>query len=125
MKRLLSILARRTAMSLAVVTLMVVIHLWSVGEIYLVGAIAVGYFLAAVFFVSTALRLWRSVGMTREGAKRQMLFGLALRLLMLFAALYAAVHISAKVFAGVAAGFLVGYAVALINLIVLNFSDKG
>jgi len=124
MKELLSVCVRRTVKSILVLTLLIVINLWSVGKLYLTGALFVGYALAAMFSLSTALRLWRSQGLSKDSAKRQMLWGLALRLLMLFAGLYVAVQISEEVFGLVASGFLLAYALALINLIVVNFSDK-
>jgi predicted outer membrane lipoprotein len=124
MKERLSVFLRRMAKTMSALTLLMAINLWSSQQLYLLGAVFVGYALAAAFSLSTALRLRRSMELNREAAKRQMLWGLALRLLMLFVGLYVAAQISREVFGATALGFLLAYAAALINLIVINFADK-
>ena len=60
----------------------------------------------------------------QAAAKRQMLFGLALRLTMLFVVLNCAVHISPKIFFMVAASFMIFYAAALLGLIITSYRQS-
>ena len=124
MGKLLSVFRRRLCGSMAVAALIMGVDLWGRGEFHLMKAVILGFILAAVFFFLTALRLKRSMMLGRDGAKRQMLWGLALRLGLLFAVLFVAVKISAQVFTALAVAFLVGYALCQINLIILNYTDK-
>lgn len=124
MKELLSVVIRPVGLSFAVAALIMGIELWGRGEFYLIKAVVAGLILAAVFFFLTALRLRRGMMLSRDAAKRQMLWGLALRLMLVFIVLAVAVKISPQVFAAMAIAFLVGYGLCLLCLIVTNLTDK-
>ena len=59
----------------------------------LIGALLLGYLAALVFVWNMAWRLWR-LTYVRDGGKRQMLWGMALRMLVLFLVLLVAVTIT-------------------------------
>lgn len=116
--------ARRMARSLAVCTLMVGITLVANGEAALIPAFLMGYLVSAVCIWTMGSRIWRSAGLSVKSAKRQMLWGLFLRLAMLFAVLLAAVQISVRIFGMVAAGFLLFYVLAMVHLMMANISER-
>lgn len=70
-----------------------------------------------------AWRLWRLTYM-QSGGKRQMLWGMVLRMLVLFLVLLVVVTISIPVFLVTALGFLVCYGLALFLLIHMNLGKK-
>ena len=107
---------------MAVVTLMTGISLAAEGKITLLPALVLGYFLGAAYFLSVGFRLKSIVGKTKEAAKREMLWGMFLRLVPLFIALGCAIKISFNVFLTVTAGLAVFYVLALVHLI---FADIG
>ena len=93
------------------------------GEGMLIGALLLGYLAALVFVWNMAWRLWRLTYM-QSGGKRQMLWGMVLRMLVLFLVLLVAVTISVPVFLVTALGFLVCYGLALFLLIHMNLGKK-
>ena len=123
MKGILLASTKRTCKALAVATLLSAVSLAAHGEIGLLGALLVGYAAGAAWVGSLAWRTWASVGRTASSAKRIMLWGLALRLGILFAVLVAAIYISLAVFSAVAAGFLLFYAVAMASLMVESMKE--
>ena len=112
---------KRLSFSLAVVTVMVSLSLLGGGHLSLLPSFLAGYFLAAMNFAIVTLRLKRAEGKTKAAAKREMLFGMLLRLIMLFVVLGAALKISLNVFMTVIAGFGVFYVVFLAHLIIAVF----
>lgn len=124
MKEELLVFIRRLAISLAVVTVMVGSLLISRGELHLIGALLLGYGAALVFVWNMAYRLWRIAEMPTGGAKRQMLWGMVLRMLVLFLVLTVAIKISAQVFGVAALGFIVCYGCAMGQLIAMNLSKQ-
>lgn len=124
MKDFFSVFAKRLGKSLAVATLMVSIVLLSQGNGGLVGALLLGYFTGGIFVGTMAYRTWRSAGLSAGRAKREMYWGLALRMGALLLVLFVAVHISVQVFSVTVLGFLLFYALAVLHLIRGNMEKK-
>ncbi len=124
MREFLSVFAKRLLKSLGIVTLMVSLLLLSGGNGSLIGALLLGYFTGGIFVGTMVYRIWRSAGLSADGAKKQMLWGLVLRLGMLFIVLFTAVHISVQVFGVTVLGFLLFYGLSLVHLILGNIDIK-
>jgi hypothetical protein len=120
MKEVLPIFMKRLIMGLGVITLVVGSMLVANGQTELIGALIIGFMTGLVFLGNMSLRLWRAAHATANHAKRQMLWGLVLRLLVLFIVLFAAVQISTQVFSIVALGFVLCYAWAMVLMIRMN-----
>ena len=120
MKEVLPIFMKRLIMGLGVITLAVGSMLAASGQTELIGALIIGFMTGLVFLGNMSLRLWRAAHATANHAKRQMLWGLVLRLLVLFIVLFAAVQISTQVFSIVALGFVLCYAWAMVLMIRMN-----
>ena len=123
MKQILSVFMKRLAIALGLAALMIGSLLLARGEGQLIGALFLGYCAALVFVWNMAWRLWRLTYM-QSGGKRQMLWGMVLRMLVLFLVLLVAVTISVPVFLVTALGFLVCYGLALFLLIHMNLGKK-
>lgn len=124
MREFLSVFAKRLLKSLGIVTLMVSLLLLSGGNGGLIGALLLGYFTGGIFVGTMVYRIWRSAGLSADGAKKQMLWGLVLRLGMLFIVLFTAVHISVQVFGVTVLGFLLFYGLSLVHLVQGNIDIK-
>ena len=124
MKGILLAAARRTLACLAAATIVAAAALHSLGSIGLIGALFAGYAAGAAWVISLAWRTWAVAGHSASGARRIMLWGLFLRLAILFTVLFAAVHISRAVFGAVAAGFLVLYAAWVTSLALASRSSQ-
>lgn len=124
MREFLSVFAKRLLKSLGIVTLMVSLLLLSGGNGSLIGALLLGYFTGGIFVGTMVYRIWRSAGLSADGAKKQMLWGLVLRLGMLFVVLFTAIHISVQVFGVTVLGFLLFYGLSLVHLILGNIDIK-
>ena len=122
MKQILSVFMKRLAIALVAMALMIGSLLFVRGEGMLIGALLLGYLAALVFVWNMAWRLWRLTYMQSGG--RQMLWGMALRMLVLFLVLLVAVTISVPVFLVTALGFLVCYGMALFLFIHMNLGKK-
>ena len=109
---------------LAALTLMIIINLIAVGHLELFPAILIGYVLAAFYIISTAARLSSIVGLKQEQAKRRMLIGLILRIIMLLIVLLVGLKISELVFFSMVAGFLTFYVVAHLGLITISYKKS-
>ena len=120
MKEVLPIFMKRLIMGLGVITLAVGSMLVANGQTELIGALIIGFITGLVFLGNMSLRLWKAASLPVGGAKRQMLWGLVLRLMVLFLVLLAAVRISTQVFSIVALGFLLCYAWAMVLMIRMN-----
>ena len=114
---------KRLAIALGLAALMIGSLLLARGEGQFIGALLLGYFAALVFVWNMAWRLWRLTYM-QSGGKRQMLWGMVLRMLVLFLVLLVVVTISIPVFLVTALGFLVCYGLALFLLIHMNLGKK-
>ncbi|SFT61633.1 hypothetical protein SAMN02910356_01342 [Selenomonas sp. GACV-9] len=121
MKEVLSVFIKRLAVGLAVAALMVGSLLLARGEAHLIGALLLGYLAALVFVWNMAWRLWRIAAVPAGGAKKQMLWGLVLRMMVLLLILLTAVNISAQVFGVTVLGFLICYGMAMFLLIHMNY----
>ena len=100
---------------------MIIINLIVVDHIELFAANLVGYFLAAIYIFSTAMRLSSIVGLSQEQAKRRMLIGLILRMAMLLIVLFVGLKISEMVFFSIVGGFLTFYIIAHLGLIITSY----
>lgn len=123
MKQILSVFMKRLAAALGIASLVIGGFLLARGEGALIGALFLGYLTALVFVWNMAWRLWRLTYL-QKGGKRQMLWGMVLRMLVLFLVLLVAVTISVPVFLVTALGFLVCYGLALFLMIHMKFGEK-
>lgn len=114
MREFLLLVAKPLGIGLAACALMVFATLLARGEGGLIGALLLGYFTGAIYVWTLVYRTWRSAGLSAGGAKKQMLWGLVLRLSALFAVLFAAIHISVQVFSMTAFGFLLFYVLFMV-----------
>ena len=92
------------------------LQLISAGQLRLCGAVPIGALLSFFYLLSTAARLEAAANSPASQAKKIMLVGLLLRLLMVFAVLAVAVHISTELFLASAVSFGVFYLTALFVL---------
>ncbi|MDD6382416.1 hypothetical protein [Mitsuokella sp.] len=123
MKQLLSVFVKRLSLALGIVTLGIGSWLFARGDGMLIAALFLGYLTALVFVWNQAWRLWR-LTFLQKGGKRQMLWGMALRMVLLFLVLLVAATISADVFHVVAIGFLICYGLSLFLMIHMNLGKK-
>ena len=115
MKQVLGIFAQNWKIFLAVVVVLS-LQLISAGQLRLCGAVLIGALLNFFYFLSTAARLEAAANAPVAQAKKIMLIGLLLRLVMVFAILAVAVHISTELFLATAVCFGVFYLVTLFIL---------
>lgn len=120
MKEVLSVFMKRLIMGLGVITLAIGSMLAANGTVELIGALIIGFVTGLVFLGNMSMRLWKAASLSAGNAKRQMLWGLVLRLMVLFIVLLAAVRISTQVFSIVALGFVLCYAWAMVLMIRMN-----
>ncbi|MBQ1417275.1 MAG: hypothetical protein IIT82_01305 [Selenomonas sp.] len=120
MKEVLSVFMKRLIMGLGVITLAIGSMLAANGTVELIGALIIGFVTGLVFLGNMSMRLWKAASLSAGNAKRQMLWGLVLRLMVLFIVLFAAVQISTQVFSMVALGFVLCYAWAMVLMIRMN-----
>lgn len=92
------------------------LQLISAGQLRLCGAVPIGALLSFFYLLSTAARLEAAANAPVAQAKKIMLIGLLLRLLMVFVILAVAVHISTELFLAAAVSFGVFYLTALFVL---------
>ena len=124
MKDVLLPVVRRFARTLLLVTISVAAMLFAAGEVRLVGGVLAGYAAGAAILWGMSYRVWRSAGFPPARARREMLWGLALRLMTLFLILSAAAQISPAVFWAAAGGCLLFYALFMLHLIAAQGSQK-
>ena len=115
---------RRMKKFLAAVSLLMAINLTANGRADLLGAVLIGYVLAAFYVASTAMRLESIATLNQQDAKRRWLIGLALRLLMVFVVFNVAVHLSKEIFFTSALSFMIFYGAALLGLIMTSYRQK-
>lgn len=124
MKDLLLPVVRRFLRTLAIVTVSLAAMLFAAGEVRLIGGVLAGYAAGAAILWGMSYRVWRSAGFPPARARREMLWGLALRLMTLFLILSAAAQISPAVFWAAAGGCLLFYALFMLHLIAAQGSQK-
>lgn len=96
------------------VSAIMVIQLISVGQFFLCGSILIGALLAFFYHISTAARLETAAKIQNVAqAKKIMLIGLLLRLLMISVVLAVAARISTNLFLSSSVCFIVFYVTAL------------
>ncbi len=120
MKDVLSLFLRRLLVSLGLCTVLAAVGFLTAGKAYLLGALGVGYLAAAICIWTLVWRTWRSIGLSELAAKRQMLWGLLVRLGTLFVVLLVAVQLSVEVFYATVLGFGLCYGLAMLQLLWLN-----
>lgn len=124
MKDVLLPVVRRFLRTLAIVTVSLAAMLFAAGEIRLIGGVLAGYAAGAAILWGMSYRVWRSAGFPPARARREMLWGLALRLVTLFLILSAAAQISPAVFGAAAGGCLLFYALFMLHLAAAQGSQK-
>ena len=124
MKDVLLPVVRGFARTLLLVTISVAAMLFAAGEVRLIGGVLAGYAAGAAILWGMSYRVWRSAGFPPARARREMLWGLALRLMTLFLILSAAAQISPAVFGAAAGGCLLFYALFMLHLIAAQGSQK-
>ena len=124
MKDVLLPVVRRFARTLLLVTISVAAMLFAAGEVRLIGGVLAGYAAGAAILWGMSYRVWRRAGCPPARARREMLGGLALRLMTLFLILSAAAQISPAVFWAAAGGCLLFYALFMLHLIAAQGSQK-
>lgn len=97
------------------------IQLIAAEKLFLCGSILIGALLNFFYFISAAARLEAASKMTQPQAKKIMLVGLVLRLLMIFIVLAVAAHISTQLFLASSACFVTFY---LTSLGVLVYDER-
>lgn len=112
MKQVIITFRRSYKIFIAVAAIMAV-QLISAGQFFLCGAILIGALLSFFYFVSAAARLEAAEKMNQAQAKKIMLIGLVLRLLMVFIVLAVAAHISTELFLASSVCFIVFYVTSL------------
>ena len=120
MKEILSFFMKRFIIGLGVITFTVGSMFVANGQTELIGALIIGFMTGLVFLGNMSLRLWRAAQLSADRVKKQMLWGLVLRLMVLFIVLFASVRISTQVFSIVALGFVLCYAWAMVLMIRMN-----
>ena len=114
---------RRLALALSAATVMMGSMLLARGEAELICALLFGYAAALVFVWNMAMRLWR-LTVTPNRSTRQMLWGLAFRLLLAFLLFSLAARFSERAFFIAVLGFLVCYGLAFSVLAYMNLAKR-
>ena len=122
MRELLSSYGKQFFKWLAACVVLVVLSLAAAGEAALIGAFFIGCLAAAVCAWILVYRTWKSSGLELREAKQQMLVGMVLRLFTMFIVFWTAIQISVPVFWSVVSGFLLFSVLALLRLVLLNFT---
>ncbi len=115
MRQVLSTFKEQWKIFLAVAAILS-LQLISAGQLGLCGAVLIGALLNFFYFLSTAARLEAAAKSSAPQAKKIMLIGLLMRLVMVFAILAVAVHISTPLFLASAVSFGVFYLTTLFVL---------
>jgi len=112
---------RRSYKIFFAVAAIMAIQLISAGQFFLCGSIFIGALLSFFYFVSAAARLEAAAGLNQQQAKKVMLVGLLLRLLMVLIVLGIAAQISTEIFLASSTCFMVFY---LTSLGVLAYNER-
>ncbi len=111
---------RRLAKILAVCTLLGLVNFWAAGKLELMGGLVAGFVLGLAWYGVMFGRLWRSADMSISAAKRQVVVGAVLRLLLMGAVFWAAIQVSFHQFLATVAGFGIVYVSGLVLLMLSN-----
>ncbi len=120
MREILLTCTRQLAKILAVCTLLGLVNFWAVGRLELMGGLAAGFVLGLAWYGVMFGRLWRSADMSISAAKRQVVVGAVLRLLLMGAVFWAAIQVSFHQFLATVAGFGIVYVSGLVLLMLSN-----
>ena len=104
-------------------TLMLIVNFIASGQVELIAAMLIGYALAGFYIISTAMRLSSIAQQKSAFAKRQMLFGLVMRILMIFVVFAFAIKISEKIFFTMVICFLTFYLLMQLGLIMHSYNS--
>ena len=123
MKEILLTQSRTFIKLLVAFTAIIVISLVQAGQLYLIGGVVAGYLTGLAWYGLMLGRLMRSSGMTVEQAKRQMVVGMVLRILILAAVLAGAIQISFDMFIVVFGSCALVYLLVFVLLLVTSYND--
>jgi|GEM_PF-2536754 len=124
MKDVLLPVVRRFARTLLLVTISVAALLFAAGEARLIGGVLAGYAAGAAILWGMSYRVWRSAGFPPARARREMLWGLALRLVLFCGPPGRPARSRGGVGGGGAGGCLLFYALFMLHLIAAQGSQK-
>ena len=132
MREILKLLALRGWKTLAAVSIMILVSLWAQHELNLFGSVLIGYLLGGFYFTSLTGRLERIMNLVRSvgrqaiiaRAKREMIFGLLLRLVMIFICLMLTIKLSTKIFFAAVTGFLVVFVIGMFVLCKISLESR-
>ena len=119
MKRFLTGVRKRAALPLILVTALFAVNLFTEDKLYLMGALFMGYFTAAVYIFLQASRIKMSER-AKISVRWHTFFGTLLRLVFLFVVFMFAVKISSEIFSLMVAGFFVFYGIFYLFAILEN-----
>lgn len=125
-KNFLVTVARRSWKAIAVISLMIFISLLGQGELDLMGGVVIGYMLGIFYFISVTARLNKIMLLIRDPvrARREMIFGMLMRLVMIFLCLMLVIKISTKLFFSATTGFLVVFFVVLFYISKISLENR-
>lgn len=101
------------------VTALFAVNLFAAEKLYLLGAVLLGYFTAALFIFMQASRI-KMCEKSKNAVKLKTFWGVLLRLAFIFVAFAVAVKISVHIFALMISGFLTFYVVFYVAAIFEN-----
>ena len=123
MKETILTYTRKLLKVLGACTAIIALSLLEAGRLYLIGGIIAGYITGFVWYGVMLRRLWQSAEMTEIAAKKTMVSGVILRLLLMGAGFWAAMQAGIDYFIAVTGGFALVYLLGMIMLIRSNFSN--
>ena len=123
MKETILTYTRKLLKVLGACTAIIALSLLEAGRLYLIGGIIAGYITGFVWYRVMLRRLWQSAEMTEIAAKKTMVSGVILRLLLMGAVFWAAMQAGIDYFIAVTGGFALVYLLGMIMLIRSNFSN--
>ena len=123
MKETILTYTRKLLKVLGACTAIIALSLLEAGRLYLIGGIIAGYITGFVWYGVMLRRLWQSAEMTEIAAKKTMVSGVILRLLLMGVVFWAAMQAGIDYFIAVTGGFALVYLLGMIMLIRSNFSN--
>ena len=124
MKETILTYTRKLLKVLGACTAIIALSLLEAGRLYLIGGIIAGYITGFVWYGVMLRRLRQSAEMTEIAAKKTMVSGVILRLLLMGAVFWAAMQAGIDYFIAVTGGFALVYLLGMIMLIRSNFKKK-
>ncbi|MFA6850478.1 MAG: ATP synthase subunit I [Selenomonadaceae bacterium] len=124
MKEILVAYCRQVLVQIGICTAGIGVLLYTINKTHLFAAFLIGCFLAIVCWWTLVYRIWKSSTMSINRAKRQMQFGLGLRIFMVFVVLRVAIYISMDVFWTVVGGFFLLAGLLMVNVVVFAYNNN-